>query len=193
MLAAADVYAAMTHTRPHRAALSSEAAAAEMRTLSGAGQLHRDAVEAVLVTAGHPRGAVVREWPSGLTEREIEVLRLICQGSTKKMVARLLSISTATVDHHVRHIYDKADVKTRAGTLAPDFELPGLDGGTARLSALRDHPVVLVFGSYTCPIFASRVAEMETLAADFPDAHFSYHLRTRSPSRRTAAATPLVR
>lgn len=115
VLAAADVYAAMTHTRPHRAAVSAEDAAAEMRTLGLAGQLHPDAVEAVLVAAGHRRAAVVRESPSGLTEREVEVLRLICQGSTKKEVAARLSISTATVDHHVRHIYDKADVKTRAG------------------------------------------------------------------------------
>ena len=43
------------------------------------------------------------------------MLRLICRGSTKKLVAKQLSISTATVDHHVRHIYNKADVKTRAG------------------------------------------------------------------------------
>ena len=59
-----------------------------------------------------------------------------------------------------------------AGTLAPDFELSGLDGGRVRLSALRGHPVVIEFGSYTCPIFASRAAEMETLAADFRQADF---------------------
>ena len=115
VLAAADVYEALTHARPHRAALSPEAAATEMRSLGRAGQLHADAVEAVLMAAGHRRAAVARESPSGLTEREIEVLRLICHGSTKKLVAKQLSISTATVDHHVRHIYDKADVKTRAG------------------------------------------------------------------------------
>lgn len=56
------------------------------------------------------------------------------------------------------------------GSVAPDFELPALDGGIARLSALRGRAVVLEFGSYTCPIFASRVAEMEALAVDFPEA-----------------------
>jgi DNA-binding NarL/FixJ family response regulator len=54
-------------------------------------------------------------WPAGLSDREVEVLRLICRGGTKKQVAYALSISASTVDHHVRHIYDKADVQTRAG------------------------------------------------------------------------------
>lgn len=115
LLQAADVYEAMTHTRPHRSAMAPAPAAAELRAQGAAGLLHPDAVEAVLVGAGHVRATIPRERPAGLTEREIEVLRLICQGGTKKLVARYLSISTATVDHHLRHIYDKADVKTRAG------------------------------------------------------------------------------
>jgi hypothetical protein len=59
-----------------------------------------------------------------------------------------------------------------AGGIAPDFELDALDGGTVRLSALRGLPVVVEFGSYTCPIFASRVEAMEQLARDFPEARF---------------------
>lgn len=35
------------------------------------------------------------------------------------------------------------------GELAPDFELPRVRGGTLRLSALRDKPVLLHFGSFT--------------------------------------------
>jgi DNA-binding NarL/FixJ family response regulator len=45
----------------------------------------------------------------------VEVLRLICRGATKKQVAQALSISPSTVDHHVRHIYEKAGVQTRVG------------------------------------------------------------------------------
>jgi DNA-binding NarL/FixJ family response regulator len=45
----------------------------------------------------------------------VEVLRVICRGGTKKQVASMLSISPSTVDHHVRHIYDKAGVQSRAG------------------------------------------------------------------------------
>jgi hypothetical protein len=35
------------------------------------------------------------------------------------------------------------------GTVAPDFELPATDGSIWRLSAHRDRPVLLHFGSYT--------------------------------------------
>ena len=35
------------------------------------------------------------------------------------------------------------------GPPAPDFELPRVDGGTLRLSSLRDKPVLLHFGSFT--------------------------------------------
>ena len=45
---------------------------------------------------------------------EIEVLRLLVQGQTKKQIARVLIVSPHTVDHHVRHIYDKIGVSTRA-------------------------------------------------------------------------------
>jgi DNA-binding NarL/FixJ family response regulator len=69
----------------------------------------------VLTAAGHRLKGPRLAWPAGLTEREVEVLRLICRGGTKKQVASLLSISPSTVDHHVRHIYDKAGVQTRAG------------------------------------------------------------------------------
>ncbi len=35
------------------------------------------------------------------------------------------------------------------GEVAPDFELPRVNGGTLRLSDLRDQPTLLHFGSYT--------------------------------------------
>ena len=42
-----------------------------------------------------------------------------------------------------------ARVGLHPGSLAPDFELPLEGGGTWRLSAHRDRPVLLRFGSYT--------------------------------------------
>jgi hypothetical protein len=42
-----------------------------------------------------------------------------------------------------------AGVGLHPGSLAPDFELPQAGGGTWRLSAHRDRPVLLRFGSYT--------------------------------------------
>ena len=58
------------------------------------------------------------------------------------------------------------------GDPAPDFRLEDLDGNPLRLSALRGRPVVLEFGSYTCPIFSDRVPEMERLASEHPEAEF---------------------
>ena len=53
--------------------------------------------------------------PAGLTEREVDVLRLIARGLPNKQVAARLRISPKTVGHHVEHIYAKAGVTTRAG------------------------------------------------------------------------------
>lgn len=51
----------------------------------------------------------------------------------------------------------------RMGEIAPDFELTDLDGTTVRLRHLRGRPVVIGFGSYSCPIFSDRVPAMERL------------------------------
>ena len=115
VLAAADAYQAMTQPRPYRAALAPAQAAEELEAMAARGLLDRNTVHGVLTAAGHRLGHRGSSWPAGLTEREVDVLRLICRGETKKQVAKALSISPSTVDHHVRHIYDKAGVSTRAG------------------------------------------------------------------------------
>jgi DNA-binding NarL/FixJ family response regulator len=115
VLAVADAYQAMTQPRPHRPALPPAQAAQELEALARSSRLDPDAVSKVLSAAGHASRPARATWPAGLTEREVEVLRMICRGGTKKQVAALLSISPSTVDHHVRHIYDKAGVQTRAG------------------------------------------------------------------------------
>ena len=104
----------MREPRPHRAALSADAAAAELRAEVSAGRLDADAVEAVLGAAGHriPRR---RGGPAGLTAREIDVLRLLAYGYSNKEIARRLVISPKTVGNHVEHIYAKIDASTRAG------------------------------------------------------------------------------
>jgi HD-GYP domain-containing protein (c-di-GMP phosphodiesterase class II) len=114
VLACADAYAAMTADRPHRPALTAEEAAAELRAEAREGRLCAEAAEAVLGTAGHeraPRDAP----PCGLTEREVEVLRLLARGLTNKEIAAQLVVSPRTVGHHVAHVYDKIDRRTRAG------------------------------------------------------------------------------
>jgi HD-GYP domain-containing protein (c-di-GMP phosphodiesterase class II)/DNA-binding CsgD family transcriptional regulator len=115
VLAAADAYQAMTQPRAHRPALKPARAAQELEGMASSGRLDRDAVSRVLTAAGHAVRPARTAWPAGLTDREVEVLRVICRGGTKKQVASMLSISPSTVDHHVRHIYDKAGVRSRAG------------------------------------------------------------------------------
>lgn len=115
LLAAADTYQAMTQQRPHRPALAPEAAAECLGMEARNGRLDADAVRAVLAAAGHrpsPRRAV---WPAGLSDREVEVLRLIAAGSSYREVAGHLYITPKTAQHHIEHIYTKIGVSTRAG------------------------------------------------------------------------------
>jgi HD-GYP domain-containing protein (c-di-GMP phosphodiesterase class II)/DNA-binding CsgD family transcriptional regulator len=113
LLAAADAYHAMTEARPHRDALTADEAAAELRSGVRGALFDSDAAEAVLGAAGHPVKRR-REWPGGLTSREIEVLRLLARGLSNKEIARQLVISRKTAGSHVEHIYSKAGVSNRA-------------------------------------------------------------------------------
>ncbi len=49
-----------------------------------------------------------------LSERESEVLNLIVQGFCNDEVAKKLFISPLTVKNHIRHIYEKLHVHSRA-------------------------------------------------------------------------------
>jgi DNA-binding NarL/FixJ family response regulator len=51
--------------------------------------------------------------PGGLTEREVEVLRLVASGRTNPEIAAVLFLSEKTVAHHVSAILRKLDVHTR--------------------------------------------------------------------------------
>ncbi len=108
ILAAADVYHALVEARPHRPAHGVDAAARILRTSS----LDPEAVEAVLEAAGHVRRRPER--PVGLTEREVEVLRLIVSGLSLRDVGKRLFIAETTAHTHVAHIYEKTGVSTRA-------------------------------------------------------------------------------
>lgn len=115
LLAAADVYAALCEDRPHRPRLAAESAARTLTAEAEAGRLDVAAVRCVLEAAGHARPHRVAAWPAGLSDREVEVLRLVARGGTNKDVARELGISHRTVQHHVAHIYTKVGVSSRAG------------------------------------------------------------------------------
>ena len=109
LLAAADVLHALGEPRPHRAALDRAAAS---RVLSGL-PLDRDAIRAVLDAAGAPPPALPA-LPANLTERELQVLRRLVAGRTKREIAAELVVSHSTVHTHTVHIYGKCGVSTRA-------------------------------------------------------------------------------
>lgn len=115
LLAAADVYHAMTEERAHRRALSPASAGNQLSAEAAAGRLDRDAVAAVLEAAGMKPVHVRASWPAGLTDREVAVLRLVARGRSDKEIATAMSISPNTVHHHVKQVYDRIEVSTRAG------------------------------------------------------------------------------
>lgn len=126
LLAAADVFAAMTEPRPHRPAHKPSEAAAHLSAEAAAGRLDRGACAAVVEAAGlrPPR----TEYPCGLTEREVGVLRLAARGLSNRLIAAELVVSERTVGHHLAHIYDKTGRRTRAGAAVFAMEhglLPG--------------------------------------------------------------------
>jgi DNA-binding CsgD family transcriptional regulator len=117
VLGCADAFHAMTQRRPHRAPLEPALARDELLREARAGRLDAEAVAAVL-DASHFT-AVPRHHlrPGGLSDREVEVLRLVVEGCSNPEIGRRLGISRRTAEHHVQHIYDKIGVSTRAAAV----------------------------------------------------------------------------
>ena len=56
--------------------------------------------------------------PDGLTDREIEVLRLVAAGRTNKEIADALVLSVRTVERHITNVYGKIGARGRADAAA---------------------------------------------------------------------------
>lgn len=74
--------------------------------------------EAIISTSTRPL-------PEPLSERELEVLRLVASGRSNREIARELYVSLATVKTHINNTYRKlgANSRTRAVARARDFNL----------------------------------------------------------------------
>ncbi|HSB02402.1 MAG TPA: AAA family ATPase [Anaerolineales bacterium] len=72
-----------------------------------------------------PRAATIIRQPDGseLTPRELEVLRLIAEGSSNPAIAEKLTISVGTVKAHTANIYSKLGAKNRVQALSRAREL----------------------------------------------------------------------
>jgi LuxR family maltose regulon positive regulatory protein len=63
--------------------------------------------------------------PGILSERELEVLKLVAQGLSNQQIAERLTIGLSTAKTHVYHIFDKLEAKDRlqAVTIARELKL----------------------------------------------------------------------
>lgn len=88
-----------------------DTAAAEFRRLGAA--LDADAVALLSDTGGNP---------GGLSDREVEVLRLVADGRTNREIAEALFISRKTVARHLSNIFTKLGVASRTEAARYAFE-----------------------------------------------------------------------
>lgn len=72
--------------------------------------------------AGRLVSQVRRPQREVLSQREMEILRLVANGTTNREIARSLFISEATVKTHLLHIYEKLGVPDRAAAVSAAYQ-----------------------------------------------------------------------
>jgi DNA-binding NarL/FixJ family response regulator len=112
-------YARLLISRPHRAA-AELARAREMLEQAVAiyadTNVERGRAEAIDLLADRRLATDRRRsrtYPDRLTEREVEVLRLVAAGNTNREIADRLFLSVRTVERHIGNIYAKTGVHDR--------------------------------------------------------------------------------
>jgi len=94
-----------------------------------AGRVHDENVAAIdrFLCAGRAIGSTSRTYrdapaspavPSGLTPREVQVLRQVAAGSTNKEMASELGVAVSTVERHLVNLYNKIGARGRADAIA---------------------------------------------------------------------------
>jgi DNA-binding NarL/FixJ family response regulator len=67
-------------------------------------------------------GQVRKPARESLSQRELDVLRLIADGASNREAAARLFVSEATIKTHLLHIYDKLGVRDRAGAVGEAYK-----------------------------------------------------------------------
>lgn len=86
-------------------------------------RMQRAHVERVLELLGEPLDAVASPTGEALSERELEVFRVLAEGLSNKEIASRLFVSEATVKSHVQHIMRKLEASSRTQAVARGREL----------------------------------------------------------------------
>ena len=118
IIAVADRFDELTHDAPDSPGRQLDQAVNVIRQEVG-GRLSPDAFRALTddlsgVDRSHRQRTRQQEWPARLTDREVEVLRLIAKGLNRRQAATALFVAEGTVRSHLEHIYSKIGVSNRA-------------------------------------------------------------------------------
>ncbi|MBI4328850.1 MAG: HD domain-containing protein, partial [Chloroflexi bacterium] len=108
IVAVTDAYLELAHAGPGRRGVGADEALSlmqqQVRTRFDPACFEALAAE---VRSTAPQPSRRQEWPKDLTEREVDVLRLVSQGLSRREVAQQLVVSEHTVRHHLESIYGK--------------------------------------------------------------------------------------
>lgn len=97
-----------------RASAGDDDATERLPEAAAACGLAPDALESMLMSSPETEGP---RRPPGLTDREVQVLRMLARGSTAKQVAHDLGCSASTIHNHLHHVYRKLDVAGQSQAL----------------------------------------------------------------------------
>jgi DNA-binding NarL/FixJ family response regulator len=82
--------------------------------------------------------------PGGLSQRELEVARLVVEGNTNQQIAEKLVLSVRTVETHLSHVFTKLGVSSRVGVV--NALRDQADGPRPELRVYPDAPQVVPIG-----------------------------------------------
>jgi DNA-binding NarL/FixJ family response regulator len=90
---------------------------------AGQFQLDDALTRRVIVRLGSSLKRSRRQLAEPLTERETQILRMVVEGSSNKAIANRLGLGEGTIKSHLRNIYRKLQVRTRAEAAAQAVQL----------------------------------------------------------------------